>query len=308
MVSYNQRFILLGIIIALTLCCMAAADDVVITAGKDVLQAPWGAGEGEVGIIDLPEAERSGPLSFAVDESNVYILDTVNKRVMKKAAEEQPAILAENVTGWALCPDYKGGVFVQQNDLVLNITGKEAGISRYPVKATDTVPVRLIEGYGNELVVDQQGFPSVRSVSQTVYAVENAPRVRSPFPEFSKIPSLARHYSIKRLDGNLVRVLGKDSDGKILVSVSVKVEGGTAGAALFKGLDAKGNIYVEIENIQGASTGLEVHRYAPDGALLALYDLPNKYYTTVYQKTVVTPDGSVYQMLTTPEGVRIIKY
>lgn len=309
MVPYNHRIILLGILIAMSVFCIASADNILITTGKDVLNLPWGIGEGEIGIIDLPEAERCGPLSFTVDESNVFILDTVNKRVIKKSQEEQPTILAQNVTGWALCPDYRGGVFVQQNDLVINVTDQKAGItSRYPVKTSVNVPVRLIEGYGNELMVDRQGFPVVRSVSQDVYTIENAPLIRSPFAELSKIPSLALEYTIKRLDGNQVRVLGMDSDGKILVSVSVKIDGGTAGAALFKGLDVKGNIYLEIENIRGASTGLEIHRYAPDGTLLALFDLPNKYFTTVYKKTEVTPEGSVFQMLTTPEGVRIIKY
>jgi hypothetical protein len=39
--------------------------------------------------------------------------------------------------------------------------------------------------------------------------------------------------------------------------------------------------------------------------VLSIQEIPNHYYTTVYKKTELAQDGSVYQMLTTPAGVEI---
>ena len=51
-----------------------------------------------------------------------------------------------------------------------------------------------------------------------------------------------------------------------------------------------------------------MHKYSLSGELLEAFSLPNDYFTTVYKKTEIAPDGSVFQMLTTPEGVRILVY
>ena len=77
---------------------------------------------------------------------------------------------------------------------------------------------------------------------------------------------------------------------------------------MFKGADDAGNLYVEVERIAGTKVGLQVHRYSIQGKRLAVFDMENRYFTTVYKKTEVTPDGSVYQMLTMPDGVRILRF
>ena len=86
------------------------------------------------------------------------------------------------------------------------------------------------------------------------------------------------------------------------------MNGDLAGAVLFKGQDNQGRLYVEIERLKGNQALLEVHRYNLDGKCLEVYSLPNQYYTTIYKKTEITPEGTVYQMLTTPDGVQVIRY
>jgi hypothetical protein len=115
-------------------------------------------------------------------------------------------------------------------------------------------------------------------------------------------------YSVKRMSGNQARVIGLNSDGKVLTSIPIVLDEGTPGAVLFKGLDEQGNIYTELEVLNGNNVGLEVHKYAPSGKRLTSYSLPNDYYTTVYKKTEISPNGTLYQMLTTPEGLQIIRY
>jgi hypothetical protein len=115
-------------------------------------------------------------------------------------------------------------------------------------------------------------------------------------------------YKIKRLAGNEVRIIGLDPYGKVLVSVPIRLDSGQPGAVLFKGIDAQGNLYVELENLKRNNVELEAHRYSQSGERLGVLHLPNDYFTTVYKKTELARDGSVYQMLTTPEGVKILRW
>jgi hypothetical protein len=81
------------------------------------------------------------------------------------------------------------------------------------------------------------------------------------------------------------------------------------GGIIFKGLDLNQNIIVENERITpDGYAHLELRLYTPDGLLLDTVEIPNPYFTTVYRKTYTAPDGSVYQMLTTPTGVKFIKW
>jgi hypothetical protein len=86
------------------------------------------------------------------------------------------------------------------------------------------------------------------------------------------------------------------------------MDGDRAGAVLFKGQDNSENLYIEIERLTSNGTLLEVHKYNKSGERIAIYKMPNKYFTTIYKKTEITPNGDVYQLYTTPTGVQIIKY
>ena len=274
--------------------------------GEIVFESPWGEGPGKSGIVNKPEMEVRGPLTFCADGQNIFILDSVRKQIVRVNSSGETAIVAKNMLGWSLCSDGKGGVFVQAADQVkyLNADGKKSG--SYKLKNRPGETPKLIEGYGNDLFAAPDGQLKLRSVTQKVYSVDDAPGIK--MTEQFKSPSARLNYAIKRMEGNEVRILGKDADGKVLVSVPVKIDNGKPGAAIFKGVDKNSNLYVELEILNEDGIGLEVHRYSPDGKQLAVFPLSNDYYTTVYKKTDVAPDGSVYQMLTTSDGVRILRY
>ena len=271
-----------------------------------VFSAPWGDEAGKMGLIHKPDMEICGPLSFCTDGKNVFILDTVHKQIVGVDARGNAKVIAKDVVGWGICADGTGGVFVQSGKQILHIDagGKTKGRFGVPIKAD--AAAKFVEGYGMDMFLDSAGYLCTRSLNQKVCRVNGVSRVRASRQPAGSLPSL--QYKIKRMSGNEVRIIGLDADGKALVSVPVRLDGGQVGAAIFKGTDAKGNLYVELESIKGDKVGLEVHRYTPSGKRLAVYKLPNNYFTTVYKKTEVAPDGSVYQMLTTPEGVQIIRY
>ncbi len=299
--SNFRLFAFFMLVISLSLVNLAPAEN------PDVIfSAHWGGKTASMGIMHKPEMEIGGPLSFCTDGKDVFILDSVHKRIVGVDAGGQAKVIAKDVVGWGICADGVGGVYVQNGRQILHIDAGGKTKGRYlAVKKADTSK-KFVEGYGMDMFVDSAGYLCARSLSQKAYRVSGVPRLHAPLGGAGE--SLSLQYKIKRMSGNKVRIIGLDADGKALVSVPVRLDGGQVGAAIFKGTDAKGNLYVELENINGRRVGLEVHRYAPSGKRLAVYKLPNNYFTTVYKKTEIAPDGSVYQMLTTPDGVRIIRY
>lgn len=263
---------------------------------------PWGDEAGQMGLINQPELEKCGPLTFCADGSGIFILDSVHQKVVRVEKNEVRTV-AEAIGGWAICSDGAGGVFIQEGERITALDAKGQRNSHNLMNRGGKSP-KLVEGYGNDLFINADGYLCARAVSQTVYA-SDAPRVRKQAVE-KKSP--AAEYIIKRMAKNEVRLIGLDSEGKDIISIPIQLDRGTAGAVLFKGADDAGNLYIEVECLDGAKAGLQVHRYSTQGKRLAVFDMDNKYFTTVYRKTDVSADGSVFQMLTTPEGVRILRF
>ncbi len=284
--------------------------------GNIVLNASWGEGENEVGIIDMEELERSGPLSFDISESGeeILLLDTINRRVLKKVGENQLKTIAKNVVGWAICDDKNNGFFIQGRKGLRHYSEKGDIDKDFAYQSRG----KIIEGYGSELTLSKDNILELNNVDQKAIAlvgINGNGEIKQP-EKGNKITAEGRagnaqselRFKIKRISGKNIRILGSDADGKILVTVPLKINGDKIGAVLFKGQDGNGNLYVEIERIINNRAKLEVHRYSQKGELRKLYKLPNNYYTTVYKKTQITPKGDVYQMLTTEKGLTITCY
>ncbi|MBN1900331.1 hypothetical protein JW926_03285 [Candidatus Sumerlaeota bacterium] len=271
-----------------------------------VFSAPWGEGEGEIGLINQPETEICGPLSFCTDNDSVFLLDSAHEKLIGVGVMGKARTVAGKIAGDSLCADGEGGAFVQTEDRILHINskGEKKGNFKINVKANPGKSSKLIQGYGNEMFVDHKGQACLRTANQKIHKFSGAKNVK----RLASIPNASLDFQIKRMPGNEVRIIGFQDDGESRISVTVRIDGGEAGSALYKGMDNKGNLYVEVENIKDDKVFLEVHRYAQTGERLAVFELSNNYFTTVYKKTEVAPDGSVYQMLTTEKGVQILRY
>ncbi len=307
MSNYNKYLSLLLMILFSVGCMYPLLSYGTDENGTVIFSAPWGKKSRDVAVIEKEEHEISGPLTFCVDDTYIFILDSQNRRVLRIDKAGTIDAFPGEIVGWGMCPDGAGGVYVQQGERVVHLAMKRQSREMLSLRQTPGKEEALVQGYGNEMFINPEGYPCVRTVKQDVVGVKGAARVRTADISPGDIyPTLS--YRIKRMDGNRVRVIGKDAEGKALVSIRVRVDGGTPGAALFKGIDDDNNVYVEIENIAEQAVGLEVHRYSPTGERLNVYRMSNEYYSTVFKKTDVTHDGNVYQMLTTRDGVSIIQY
>jgi len=301
---------------------IAQAQTDIVASNTIILNAKWGTDEGEIGLINNPEMERCGPLSFCCREriyafptiGDVLILDTINKRV-SGTTEGKLSTIATDVNGWTICPDGGEGFFIFNGRETVQYDSSGVKKESFPIFSK----AKIIEGYGTELQLTSGKTVEINDVSQKSLTIAKSDIasgarlisqsniVKTIEGRLGNLPDSLR-FKIKRLSTKDIRILGEDYDGKILVSVPIKIDNGYAGAVLFKGQDLKGNLYVELERIIDNRAELEIHCYSPEGERLKVFNLPNDYFTTVYKKTEVTPNGTVYQILTIPEGVQIIRY
>ena len=81
------------------------------------------------------------------------------------------------------------------------------------------------------------------------------------------------------------------------------------GAISFIEQDADGYVYVETERItKDQYVHLDIRKYDESGNIISVFEVPNNYYTTMYKIIAIDKAGNVYQLLTTPDGVQIIKW
>jgi hypothetical protein len=303
----------MGLFLALALPGGFCAAPDKLTSPVETIAIPWGSDEASLGLLNQPEVERVGPISFCIADGKALILDHVNERVAQAVPRQPVQTIAKNVQGISICPDGGGGFFVLSPEKASHFPASGSQ-GDYPLPRT----MRLIEGYGTELTLAPEAGLALCNVDQksTIVAQGTAAKGFTASADQSAMIREGRpgkatsglRFIIRRLGGNDIRLIGLDADDKDRIVVRIEMDGDPAGAALFKGQDSSGRLYVEVERIKGSRAELEVHRYAATGERLAVISMPNDYFTTIYKKTEVTSDGSVYQMLTTPDGVRINRY
>jgi len=219
------------------------------------------------------------------------------------------------VAAWSLCSDNAGGFFTLGDEGVAQFDAKGVKGTEFPLVEHK----RIIQGYGTDLKLT-----SAPEGSEQILSIANVDQLMIPVASGTLKAGLQAiepenvrrqkglqdglTYQVKRFNAKDVRILGSDPDGKILVSIPLQCDGSPLGAVLFKGIDSRGGVYVELEKLVGQKANLEVHHYAADGKRLALFEMPNDYFTTVYKKTEVRGDGTIIQYLTKPDGACFIQY
>lgn len=297
----------------LTLALMAAWFCFSRDAAASVLEetvVPWGTDDTQVGLLNRPEVERCGPISFCTSATEVLLIDSVNSRVSAHSKGRPARVLARQINGSAICPDGTGGFFLADHGKAVRYLN---GIRQKQFGSPSAA--QIVEGYGSDLVITKENSVCFANADQKSWRLAESGKpgrfVQPPaaaVTEGQERPQTGLRYVIKRIGGNDVRLIGFDANDKDVVAVRIETDGDPPGAVLFKGTDDAGRLYVEMERLKDGKALLEVHRYSPEGKRLAVFSLPNDYFTTVYKKTEVVPDGSVWQMLPRADGVHLLQY
>jgi hypothetical protein len=289
----------------------------------NLAEISWGSAENQVGLINMPEVERVGPTSFCLDEAgNIYITDYVNKAVKMFSPDgEFIAVVANDVAGNHVAVGQKGNIYVRCDGGIVKYFSK--GTAKGSLKAP--AGISLIEGYeqsvsvttgttrnpGNDLIFINDIKHDVFLIGSEIGTRDEAKlRSMDKVEKFNGHPALDNNlYQPKWINKNQGIINIADS-GTREASKPIKVTtDDRLGGIIFKGLDIDRNVIIENERITADGYAhLELRLYTSYGLLLDTVELPNLYFTAVYRKTYTAPDGSVYQMLTSPTGVKFIKW
>lgn len=296
---------------------LAAAPAATIAGELSSFLIPWGERPNELGLVEGPEIERVGPLTFAVaPQGEIYVADTVHRQIKRWQSDgTYGGVVLNDVRPNAMNFDERG--------LLLLLTGRHVQIFTQSGQLLHelTLPpeVPLVEGYAQEVWMENERV-CVNDPDETVYCFDTS----------QTVPTTASQILLGRRVDSTNRILVHRQLGDVrAVKLAAATAGATRealtkqlsatffdakafrrrsdsaqGALLFRGYDERRKAYLfEMEEIQGRNVQLRVVS-TKDGKLGGALDLPNAYYTTVYKKVEMARDGSLWQMLTTKEGVK----
>ena len=96
---------------------------------------------------------------------------------------------------------------------------------------------------------------------------------------------------------------------KAATPIRLPIDRGSLGGMCIKGMLDDGDLVLENERIgPDGYVHLEIHRHDRGTGRWSVLEVPNDYFVPVYRKTCLGPDGAVYQMTTSPRGVRFLKW
>lgn len=295
---------------------------------RTLVDARWGVAEDEFGLQSGDEIETVGPLTFTVgNNGTIYIFDTIKKQVKKFSAEGVClGNVLSDVSGTAICVDSNENLYLLRNHTIEHYSIDGDLIKIYQISEN----INLIEGYGQTLFFDKAGNLLVNRL-QTIYRIGSLTQGRRAINQAKQRDSslellspnqqpwtarrgklgssIDNYYATNWIDNHTATIQVLSSSGTILTELFMQTSD-IFGAILFLKQDNQSAIYIETERITVDNyVHLEIRKYNPyNGDLLAIVELPNDYSTTIYKKIHVNDQGKIYQLLTTPMGVRVIEW
>jgi hypothetical protein len=304
---------LAGWALAVALTHPADAADVVVR------QFSGGDGQNAVGIIDASQdTEIDGPQALTTDEKgNVYLLDQVNKRIVRfdpKAPTAEPRIL--QFPGELRPTD----LIVRNSDILvwdgavhsLQVAPADDGAS---VRGLDEVSTRAGDDETVLSAFAQMG--SVDPGSATDLLDENTRGVSSRETR----PRSRQHIATRGAGSVLVDVVPDRGESSARIEVRREGQAGEPplaqlaikvrdrlGAVEFLEIDNEGRMFVFGEDIPTSfgSAATFVARYSAKGALEGVYELPMSNVPLSRRFVTVSGDGDVYFLRTKSSGVEVL--
>jgi hypothetical protein len=282
----------------------------------------WGNNPDQLGLQAGPEIERTGPLTFCVSpQGELYVADTIHRAIKRWQADGTfGGTVAQDVRPTAMAFDSEGRLLL--------LTGRQVTVATQggqPVMEM-TLPAALdiLEGYGQD-VFEENGAVCVNNPDDVVYC----------FPLDDPRPTTASRVMLGRRGQNGKRVFVRKDSAELYahelpaeaaaapaqaarslqkgwrladLGQLTRATGATIGGVVYKGFVPERNAhFFETEAVAGNKVRLLLRTVSSGGKSTAR-ELPNDYYTTVYRKIEVLPDGSAWQMLTSPSGVQFIHW
>lgn len=268
--------------------------------GETVLTLPWGSGADRAGLSLGAEAPALGPSAFDVDAAGrVFLLDSIQGRI---AVFRSGRLAADRrVAGPVL------------GDMAVGPDGTAQVIGRRPGSEVVTV-TRVAPGPDAQTSMGP-GIPSqVRVAGGHVFAhilpADAWFRVGRPSDPVVGMPLAGGRRLLDVVRGNALR-LAIVSGSDVTDPLELRSKLDLAEVALAQPM---GDGYLAVLHVMRAGPSpadqYEVVRAAPSGRILDAFAVPNEEFALMgaLSKFRLGADGNLYQMLTSPRGVRIVRY
>jgi len=313
-----QRHLVRSLMLGITLILSNAA------TADDKVARKFGSGSSSdtVGIVDAVEdVELAGPEALTSDEQgNLFILDQINGRILRfnpKEASSEPDVLK--------LPDD-----IQPSDLVVrksDILVWDGAVRTF--KAADEPSTRGISGGGTIRLeeVSTRGVEDRFATSAFAQMGSQQPGSASDLLDqntravtTTKARPISRQYVASRGKGSVVADVIPD---KALNSVRIEVHTadanetvaqlnlrvrGRLGAVEFLEIDYANRLYVLAEDIPNSAKEAVtfVARYASNGKLEGIYELPLTNTPLTRRFVTISGDGDVYFLRTKPNDIEVV--
>ncbi len=258
---------------------------------SEILSLPWGAGDGAAGLREIPDG-CFGPMSFSVQDENVYLLDSPNKRLKEFTSRN---LVRQFELPNTACDDF----LWQSPDLYYILTGNS--VIKYQAgqpemvfrpqsprqlitKLTDGFPGQFaaVINHAELMVVDQTGM--LRSPNDSVYEL--------PVTKYKNKHEIAVQFGEK-------------------TGFTVQSDNYAFGSSDYLGSTPTGNIYIYLEFITRQvplRVQREIRLYTPAGEQLASISIPSHSHAYSFRPFFIDGQGDLYHLLTSRDGIHIIRW
>jgi hypothetical protein len=278
---------------------------------------PWGDAPHEFGLRPPGHEQLGiGPECFAVDKKeNIYIFDKRKHNIKKfdKDGNYVGNIGTDLPTGSSMAVGTNGHIFVIRGHTVDEYLQNGKLLKKHGISKD----INLIYGAGQWLLFDHVGKLFIKSL-HLYYQIgkeqngkfEALSHQNQKASERMGFPSRGQDKRITPRYRNKYQAMMQmlDPGGKVVKEFLMYTNYSFAGLYLL-GQDRQGFIYIMVGVMTSeTSAHFEVRKYDEEGNLFATLELTAKYYIETNDIAKIDEDGNVYQFLTTPEGVQVIKW
>jgi hypothetical protein len=270
--------------------------------GRPVLFLPWGSGGSDAGLSAGEEALTLGPSSFAVgpdgtiEVADVFhhrLLEFRNRRLLRTARFPMTpgTDIAIGRDGRTFVASDAAGAVRRTRFTTLGSDGRIASARTVPGGILAQVGTDGASGFAHVLPLDAWvPFPGGRAVSD------------------SGLPLRSGGVLLRSVVGRTVRLGVADGDG---VRNAVELRSGARlGDLAFAAPDGSGGYVAVVRVVTSAGDQYEVARVAGGSHAVSAFAVPSHQFaeTMAQSKFRLGPGGDLYQMTTSPDGVRILRY
>lgn len=277
-----------------------------------LVRGTWGNKPGEFGLV-VPSGEGAleGPMSFAAGGTGeIYILDQVNSRIQVFGPDGnlRDVIPIEQRTAEAVAVDAAGDVYVcdlwVQREIALYRDGKL--LQKENLSPSLSAP-REVFAVGKDIFIEDD-------LTGRAYLVASEGRILSPSEQgkesrpgrFAK--ENAHYLCVSQEENQGVSIL--DNTGK---KRAISIQSNEPAFLDSFWLDADGNAYLIYQMLKESPPDVLKSRFSvvkvniSSGKALQM-DVPTGLFTPSRRPFVITEEGSIYQMQTSNEGLKVVRW